>query len=327
MPKFIAFLFFLLIEILFLPSTVLGVVLFSVVFLRDVRGKNISMTTYDPLFARWVLDALGKRDDEAAGRLLYELPGGSSGLLGLAFKPTLWAMHVTGFTISLYDYPLHSSSGVFTMLGHRTTFFDDAMIRYLDHVKQVVILGAGWDTRAYGLARRKGVRVFEVDTVDMQAQKRESLEKAKIDSTGVIFAAADFNKESWLDALKRVGFDPDSPTFVLLEGVTYHLKAEAVQVTLQTVATQLAKGSAIAFDYVAKHIVEADASLLFRIVLLYLKIFGEPWTFGISTDSPAEEQLVKFLGQNGLRLAEYEPIGIGDKEQRLDGGLVLAVND
>ena len=54
---------------------------------------------------------------------------------------------------------------------------------------------------------------------------------------------------------------------------------------------------------------------------------GEPWMFGISTDPPAKEQLAVFLGQNGLKLAEYEPIGKGDKRQRLDGGLALAVNE
>jgi hypothetical protein len=38
-------------------------------------------------------------------------------------------------------------------------------------------------------------------------------------------------------------------------------------------------------------------------------------------------QLADFLEQNGLTLAKFEPIGKGDKKQRLDGGLALAVND
>jgi methyltransferase (TIGR00027 family) len=118
------------------------------------------------------------------------------------------------------------------MFGHRTTFFDEAMLSYLDKVEQVVILGAGWDTRAYGLARREGVRVYEVDAVETQTQKRSSLEIAKIDSSHVIFAIVDFNKESWLDALLRIGFDPGKPTFVLSEGVTLYLEPEAVEATL-----------------------------------------------------------------------------------------------
>jgi hypothetical protein len=97
--------------------------------------------------------------------------------------------------------------------------------------------------------------------------------------------------------------------------------------TAQTVVTGLAKGSAVAFDYVAKHMIEGDASPLIRIGLLELELFVEPRQFGIGTEHPAKEQLADFLEQNGLRLAEYVPIGSGDKKQRLDGGFVLAVND
>ena len=327
MPKPIAFLAFLIIEVVLLPVTLLGVILFVVDFLLGIRGKKISATAYELLFARWILDALGKREDEATKRLFYALPGISPLPVALTFIPTMWLMRVTGITINMYDYPVYSSSSFFVMHGHRTTFFDEALLHYLDSVEQVVILGAGWDTRAYGMARREGVSVFEVDTVAMQEHKRKSLDKANIDTTGVIFATADFNKESWLDALKRVGFDPDKPTYILWEGITYYLEEETVGETLQTVATELSKGSAIAFDYAAKHIIEGDVSLLFRIALLELEIFLEPWRFGISTDPPAKEQLAVFLEQNGLALAQFEPFGKGDKKQRLDGGLVLAVND
>jgi methyltransferase (TIGR00027 family) len=213
------------------------------------------------------------------------------------------------------------------MFGHRTTFFDEAMLSYLDKVEQVVILGAGWDTRAYGLARREGVRVYEVDAVETQTQKRSSLEIAKIDSSHVIFAIVDFNKESWLDALLRIGFDPGKPTFVLSEGVTLYLEPEAVEAALQTVATQLAKGSAIAFDYIGKHFIEDDKSLLMRYSRARLEKIGESWVFGINTEAPAEKHLIAFLEQNGLKLAKYEPVGKGDEKQRLDGGLALAVND
>jgi O-methyltransferase involved in polyketide biosynthesis len=170
------------------------------------------------------------------------------------------------------------------MFGHRTTFFDEAMLSYLDKVEQVVILGAGWDTRAYGLARREGVRVYEVDAVETQTQKRSSLEIAKIDSSHVIFAIVDFN-------------------------------------------TQLAKGSAIAFDYIGKHFIEDDKSLLMRYSRARLEKIGESWVFGINTEAPAEKHLIAFLEQNGLKLAKYEPVGKGDEKQRLDGGLALAVND
>jgi methyltransferase (TIGR00027 family) len=333
MSKIIRWIVFILIEVVLLPITIVGTLLLAGHFVVDLlslkfRGKSISMTAYDPMFARWILDAQGKRKDKAARQLLYALPGVSPLTVWPMMGPTLWALRVTGIAIHMYDYSVHSSSNLVDALGHRTRFFDEALLSYLDKVEQVVILGAGWDTRAYGLARREGVQVFEVDEEKTQTQKLESLEKAKIDTADVIFAAADFNKESWLDALLRADFDPDKPTFILWEGVTYYLETEAVVATLQTVATALAKGSAIAFEYPARHVMAGDTSLFNRFVVAGTQMSGEAWIFdGISAESPAKENLAAFLDQNGLALAGYEPIGKGDKQGRRDGGLALAVND
>lgn len=326
MPKPIALLVFLLLEIALLPITIVGQILFFIDFLLGVPGKKVNWTTYDPAFARWILDGLGKRKDRAARQLTYAMPGCSRLTVGLAYAPTLWAMRVTDLTINMYEYPTHHSSGVMGAFSHRTRFFDDAMLSYLDRVEQVVILGAGWDTRAYTLAQREGVRVFEVDVAGMQTQKRKALEVARIDSSHVIFASADFNEESWLDAVRRVNFDLDKATFVLMEGLTYYLNPEALEATLQTVATQLAKGSAVAFDYVGRHIIESNGPLFYRLLVPMSRLMGVSWVFGISTDSPAEEKLTAFLDENGLELAEYEPIGNADRKQRLIGGLVLATN-
>ena len=326
MSKLMSWLLFTIIEIVLLPITIVGGILFTVDFLSKWRIARTSMTAYDPLFARWMLDAQGKRQDEACKQLLHALPGGSPTIVNLMMGPTLLAMRVTGMTIKMYDYPVYRSTSIWGALAHRTRFFDDAMHSYLDSVEQVVILGAGWDTRAYNVIKQAAVRAFEVDRVETQRQKRKSLEMAKIDSSDVTFATADFNKESWLDALKRVGFDPDKAAFILWEGVTYYLQAEAVEATLQTVATQLAKGSAIAFDYPAKHIIEGDTTLLYRMVTMSVRLVGEPWTFGISTESPAQEQLAAFLDQNGLKLAKYEPIGEVGNGHMPDGGLVVAVH-
>ena len=209
MPKPIALLVFVVVEIVLLPITVVGQFLVYIDFAVKVPGKNLNLTTYDPAFARWILDALGKREDKAARQLIPAMPGVSRLTLGLAFAPTMWLMRITDLTINMYDYPVHRSTGIIGALSHRTRFFDDALLGHLDSVDQVVILGAGWDTRAYTLARREGVRVFEVDDAGMQVQKRLALEAAKVDTTGVVFASADFNLESWLDALRRVDFDPD----------------------------------------------------------------------------------------------------------------------
>ena len=328
MPKPLALLVFLLLETVLLPITIVGQILFYVTFL-GVLGKKVNLSTYDPAFARWILDRLGKRKDAAAREIVYALPGVSRVATDLAFGPALWAMRTTGLTINMYDYPTYHSSGIIGAFGHRTRFFDDALLSCRDRVKQVVILGAGWDTRAYTLARRAGVRVFEVDVAEMQTHKRRALETAKLDTSHVAFVPANFNEESWLEALRREQFDPNQPTFVLMEGLTYYLNREAVEATLRTVATQLAKGSAVSFDYVGRHIAEENGPrpLFYRWLIPLTRLMGVGWVFGISTDSPAEEQLATFLGQNGLRLTRFEAVGRADSKYGLVGGLAAATND
>jgi methyltransferase (TIGR00027 family) len=323
---------FAIIEVVLLPVTAVGVILFSINFILRLRETRTSATAYDPFFARWILHAQGKRQDEANKQLLYALPTVSPFAVNMMLGPTLLAMRTTGLTINMYDYPVYSSSSIWDAFGHRTRFFDDAMRGYLGKVDQVVILGAGWDTRSYNLVKGADALAFEVDAAETQIQKRQSLEAANIDTSEVVFAAADFNKESWLDALERVGFDSDNfdsdkPTFVLWEGVTYYLEAEAVEETLTTVAERLAPGSAIAFDYPARHIIEGDASLAYWLTTLAARRIGEPWTFGIITEAPARERLEKFLERNGFRLAEYEPVGDVEDGERPHGGLAVATNN
>lgn len=122
---------------------------------------------------------------------------------------------------------------VTSMFNARTTFFDRALVDFLPRVTQLVVLGAGWDTRAYGLP--ESVRVFEVDAPDTQSRKRALLAECEIDASGVTFASVDFNRESWLDRLVAEDLDPSRSTFVLWEGVTYYLEPEAVAATLAAV--------------------------------------------------------------------------------------------
>jgi hypothetical protein len=113
MPKSIAILLFVIIEIILLPITVVGLIIFAIGFFSKLGGTNISQTAYDPLFARWFLHVQGKREDEAAKQIWFALPGISRFSFGLAFSPTVWAMGVMGITINMYDYPVHKSSVFF----------------------------------------------------------------------------------------------------------------------------------------------------------------------------------------------------------------------
>jgi methyltransferase (TIGR00027 family) len=127
-------------------------------------------------------------------------------------------------------------------------FFDHAVDRFLADITQFVVLGAGFDTRAFRLPKGARVRSFEVDAPQTQVVKREALRKAGIDTTGVTFVSADLEKEDWLTRLVDAGFDPGKPALFLWEGVIVYLDREAVEATLHKIAS-VAKGSVVAFDY------------------------------------------------------------------------------
>ena len=116
--------------------------------------------------------------------------------------------------------------------------------------RQIVALGAGLDTFAYRLVAPKDVRVFEVDHPATQAEKRRRLAAAAIaEPAHVVYVGCDFERERFVDALVRAGFDPRRPVFVFWLGVTAYLTRESVLATLAAVAA-LPGGAEIVFDYV-----------------------------------------------------------------------------
>ena len=212
------------------------------------------------------------------------------------------------------------------MMVHRTAFFDEALASAVDPTgphpaQQVVFLGAGWDTRAYGALRGRPVRVFEVDTPATQRVKRQALDRAGIDASHVTFVETDFGQTSWFDALLRRGFDPDLPTFILWEGVTYYLDEKTVQTTLRTVSG-LAVGSRIAFD---TYSLEFFSGFLGQYMRLLVKVsYGESFQFFLSTAAPARKQASDFIASQGLALAAYEPLGEERGKTVPVGGFILA---
>jgi methyltransferase (TIGR00027 family) len=111
--------------------------------------------------------------------------------------------------------------------------------------QQVVVLGAGLDTT--GL-RNPGVTVFEVDHPATQDWKRRQLARMNIAlPESLRFAAVDFEREAISTALLRAGFDATQPSIFLWLGVVPYLTREAIDASLDFVAS--VPGSEIVFDY------------------------------------------------------------------------------
>jgi methyltransferase (TIGR00027 family) len=130
----------------------------------------------------------------------------------------------------------------------RTVFLDTA-IASAAPIAQLVILGAGFDTRAWRLETLKDSTVFEVDHPDTQALKRARIRALPAKSREVRFVATDFHRDDLAASLRAAGYDASLPAFWLWEGVTMYLRPDAVAANLKTFAALSAPASHLALTY------------------------------------------------------------------------------
>jgi Leucine carboxyl methyltransferase len=233
----IAAIIFYVVCVLLSPAMLVGYVLW-VGKAYAGRASGVSGTAQGPLSARWFQHRLGTRRDEPAHRLLMVVPGVLPLAVWLVFGPMLLAHRLSGYVPQAFRYPFEGDVSLRNQASARQTFYDSAVDQYLAGVTQFVILGAGFDTRAFRLPKeiQKQLRSFEVDTPKTLAIKREVLQRAGIDPAGVALVSADFEKDDWLSRLVDAGFDAGKPTLFLWEGVTPYLDRAAVEDTLRKIA-------------------------------------------------------------------------------------------
>lgn len=107
----------------------------------------------------------------------------------------------------------------------------------------VVVVGAGYDTRAWRLASLEGRRVVEVDHPATQSAKRSRLADVGPAVAELTMAGADLAVDDLDDVLDAVGHDASSPTLWLWEAVVPYLTADAVDRTLEVLRDRSAAGS------------------------------------------------------------------------------------
>src|SRR5580704_2303138 len=102
----------------------------------------------------------------------------------------------------------------------RTRWIDDALVEALArNIRQVVILGAGFDCRAFRIPELRAARIFEVDHPQTFATKRARLAPfIKDQPTSLTFVQIDFNRQVLEVVLRQAGFDPSQPSIFLWEG-------------------------------------------------------------------------------------------------------------
>lgn len=129
----------------------------------------------------------------------------------------------------------------------RTRFFDDFLTS--SGCRQVVLLAAGLDTRAFRLDWPSGLRLFELDMPEVLAFKEPVLAEHEPQCERML-VPADLRAD-WPPHLLQAGFSPTTPTAWLTEGLLIYLTATEAANLLQAITNLSAPGSKLAFEHSA----------------------------------------------------------------------------
>lgn len=197
--------------------------------------------------------------------------------------------------------------GTYEYVTARTNFFDEQFkLSVEDEWPQIVLLGAGYDTRFFRFQSRiKRTKVFELDEVTIQSEKQRLLEKAGITAPpNHVFVPVNFNTDKLEEVLVGSGYEPSKRTLFLWEGVSMYLEQSSVEQMLNFVSSKSLKGSRIVFDYFDKVIIEGNSQLYgAKEIAAEVKKSNEPFRFGINPN-----EIDSFLEKHNLKLiTQYAP--------------------
>lgn len=189
--------------------------------------------------------------------------------------------------------------GVCNSIIARTRFIDDCLEEAIaGGIRQLVILGAGYDTRALRFeALKDGVAVFELDHPTTQRTKLERIKRYIVaDHSHVRYIPIDFDNDPLEEKLLAYGYDGHLKAVFIWEGVTYYIPASTVDRTLQFISRRAALKSSVIFDYFPSSVADGTTRMAeARALRDGLKQIGEAIVFGIAPD-----RLVEFMGRRGF---------------------------
>jgi methyltransferase (TIGR00027 family) len=207
------------------------------------------------------------------------------------------------------------AGGIYGAQVCRTRFIDDAVSLQLvsGNFQQMVILGAGLDTRAYRLPGREGVRIIEADLADVQANKKKKVRRilGKLPEN-VSYVPIDFITQDIQIELTGANYDPKTATIFLWEGVTQYLNEENVHQTLSFIS-RAKPGSMLIFTYVLRDVIERRLPGSDKLMDRMIKQ-GSPWTFGLAPDKvasylePFHMKVMEDVGAEDFQKRYLDPI-------------------
>lgn len=193
----------------------------------------------------------------AMGNVAPKIPGYQD-QIAEKLIPAIWKPSMAICRLKMKAFPFmspypHWLQLVGVMLQFRTVVLDTALKNQLPF-DQLVILGAGLDSRAWRMKELSSVKVFEVDHPATQGWKRQQVKKIEGEQKAaeVKFVSVDFRKDDLKQKLEESGFEKEKKTFWIWEGVTMYLEEEDVKKTMRLVSELSTGGGSLALTYLQK---------------------------------------------------------------------------
>ena len=214
-------------------------------------------------------------------------------------------------------------SGIYEYVIARTKLLDEIFLDGLaKRVYQIVLLGAGMDTRALRFAsKNQGTKIIELDIEKTQRPKIEILNRKQVElPKELVFVPIDFNQQSLSDVLMNAGYQRGQQSLFLWEGVTMYLNSDAVDGTLAFIRESSQKGSYVIFDYLIASVLRQENKFYGeKEIFNTVSRAGEGWTFGIE-----EGEIGDYLTERGFRMmSHYTPSELEQRYFRVEDGSIL----
>ncbi|WP_327232362.1 class I SAM-dependent methyltransferase [Streptomyces murinus] len=214
--------------------------------------------------------------------------------------------------------------GVMFSIVIRTKFLDDLLRQAsASGIRQVVLLGAGMDSRAFRMDWPTGTRLFEVDTAEPLDFKAAVLRQERAVARCERITVPVDLREDWPGALAAAGHDPAVPTVWIAEGLLIYLPEDAVELLLARISAQSAAGSRMGLTLGSRGVIErfgADAAPGSAASMWVSEMPDDPvgWLagYGWEADSHTLRERAAAYGR---------PIGTPPQREERPGGLISAV--
>ncbi len=291
-----------------MPISLIALVTHSVYIGITSRRRAISATATGVLNGRMLMHWFDLRNDPIAGRLARALPNNMPLAVQAMFVPHYVYYRLSGGHRLFPAVALPGEERVRNIVVNRTLYIDAMLATAAQRAQQFVVLGAGFDTRAYtATGPLCSLTRFELDRAPTQRVKLQALRRAGVSVAGVRYVEVDFATRDWPSRLLNSEYDPAQPAVFLWEGVTLYITEDDIRATLSAVKRYAAEGSVLILDLYGTQMIRGKGTNNF--VRRVLSVTSEELQYRIDFGNNALDAIDDFATSNGWRLGKAHIFG------------------